>query len=77
MMREIYRKRVNSVVIVTHGVTIRCFVKRFMHLKVTDYDLMKNPGNMDIVTIKLKEGSEDSVGSISNKSWICEGLNWY
>ena len=77
MMREIYRKRTSSVVIVTHGVTIRCFVKRFMHLKVTDYDQMKNPENTDIVTIKLKGDFEGSVGSISNKAWICEGLKWY
>ena len=76
MMREIERKDINKVIIVTHGGTIRCFVMRFLHLTVNDYDKMKNPLNTDIIkiqpTTKAVEGSE-----ISNRGWTASGLRWY
>jgi len=51
MMRQIERKKANRVLIVTHASIIRCFVMRFMHLTVEQFDEMKNPENCDIVTI--------------------------
>ena len=34
MMRQVERKTAERVLIVTHGLTIRCFVMRFLHLSV-------------------------------------------
>ena len=51
MMRQIERKKAVRVLIVTHASIIRCFVTRFMHLKVEQHDEIKNPENCDIVTI--------------------------
>ena len=37
--------------VVTHGLTIRCFVMRFLHLRVEDFDRIDNPDNCDVVTL--------------------------
>ena len=51
MMRQIRRKEAKKVLIVTHGLTIRCFVMRFMHLTVEQFDEIINPKHCDIITI--------------------------
>jgi broad specificity phosphatase PhoE len=51
LMRQVQRKSAEHVVIVTHGLTIRCFVMRFLHLEVEEFDEMANPKNCDVVTI--------------------------
>jgi broad specificity phosphatase PhoE len=51
MMRQVERKRAKDVLIVTHGLTIRCFVMRFFHLTVEQFDSLGNPANCDAITI--------------------------
>ena len=51
MMRQIERKQASRVLIVTHGLTIRCFVMRFLHLSVEEFDALANPANCDVVTL--------------------------
>jgi broad specificity phosphatase PhoE len=51
MMRQVERKQAERVLIVTHGLTIRCFVMRFLHLSVEQFDALANPANCDIVTL--------------------------
>ena len=51
MMRGAQRRGAQRYLIVAHGMTIRCFVMRFMHLKVEQFVSMADPGNCDIVTI--------------------------
>jgi broad specificity phosphatase PhoE len=51
MMRQMRRKEAERVLIVTHGLTIRCFVMRYLHLTVEQFDSMANPSNCDVVTI--------------------------
>ena len=51
MMRQVERRQASRVLIVTHGLTIRCFVMRFLHLRVEDFDEMANPRNCDVVTL--------------------------
>ncbi len=51
LMRQSERKGTEQVLIVTHGLTIRCFVMRFLHLTVEQFDVMANPGNGEIVTL--------------------------
>jgi broad specificity phosphatase PhoE len=80
LMRQVERKcktqKKAKVLIVSHGITIRCFVMRFLHLTVEDFDIMENPGNCDVVTIgpkhALLEGSEDCV--FQSGRWAVAGL---
>jgi len=51
MMRQAERKQSSRVLIVTHGLTIRCFVMRFLHLSVEEFDALANPENCAIVTL--------------------------
>ena len=51
MMRQVERKSAERVLIVTHGLTVRCFVMRFMHLSVEEFDVLANPHNCDVITI--------------------------
>jgi len=72
MMRQAERKKADRVLIVTHGLTIRCFVMRFLHLSVEEFDALGNPNNCAIVTIAEK----DKLAScqFSSGSWGVEGL---
>lgn len=54
MMRQVERKKNHRILIVSHGITIRCFVMRFLHLSVEDYGSLDNPENCDIITITEK-----------------------
>lgn len=51
MMRQAERKEADRVLIVTHGLTIRCFVMRFLHLSVEQFDMLANPDNCAVVTL--------------------------
>ncbi|HEU4407179.1 MAG TPA: histidine phosphatase family protein [Polyangiaceae bacterium] len=51
MMRQVPRKLAQRVLVVTHGLTIRCFVMRFLHLTVEQFDDMANVPNCAIVTL--------------------------
>jgi len=51
MMRQVLRKEVEHVLIVTHGLALRCFVMRFLHLSVEQFETIRNPSNCDIVTL--------------------------
>lgn len=52
--RQMERKRKTRAVVVSHGITIRCFVMRWLHLSVEQYIQIKNPANCDIITITDK-----------------------
>jgi broad specificity phosphatase PhoE len=74
MMRQAERKQTDRILIVTHGLTIRCFVMRFLHLSVEDFDRMANPSNSDIVTIATTEMLEAPL--VVSGKWGVEGLRW-
>jgi broad specificity phosphatase PhoE len=42
-----------NVVIFSHGLTIRCFLMRFFHLSVEEYESMRNPKNCAIIQMAL------------------------
>ena len=52
--------------------TLRCFVTRFLHLTVEQFESIDNPNNCDIVTI----GKNDVINNpvFSNNSWGLEGI---
>lgn len=73
MMRQVARKTPDNVLIVTHGLAIRCFVMRFLHLSVEQFESLANPRNCEIITIDLKE---KLVGPMfTSGRWGVEGLH--
>lgn len=53
------------------GLTIRCFVMRFLHLSVEQFDAVANPDNANVVTIQHGE-QPDSM--FSTGKWSVAGL---
>jgi broad specificity phosphatase PhoE len=72
LMRQAERKQAERVLIITHGLTIRCFVMRFLHLTVEQFDRMANPANCDIITLGPKELVEES--AFCSGKWGVSGL---
>ena len=72
MMRQIERKKIDRVLIVTHGLTIRCFVMRFLHLSVEDFDSLANPANCAVIT--LADRTTLARPQFSSGTWGCEGI---
>ena len=73
MMRQVARKRLSRIVIVSHGLTIRCFIMRWMHLTVEQFNLLRNPKNCDIITITSKNSLK--IPQFVNGKYGVIGLN--
>src|SRR4051812_2706720 len=58
LMRQAERKKADRALVVTHSLTIRCFVMRFLHLSVEQFDAMHGPDNCEVVTLAPKEEIE-------------------
>jgi broad specificity phosphatase PhoE len=71
-MRQAQRKGIQGAVIVTHGMTIRCFVMRFLHLTVEQFDIMDNPANGAVITLGPKDQLQQPL-FVSGK-WGVSGL---
>lgn len=63
LMRQVERKRAERVLIVTHGLTIRCFAMRFLHLSVEEFDELANPDNCAIITL-------DDAAQLVSPGWV-------
>lgn len=72
IMRQSRRKGVRNVLIVTHGLTIRCFVMRFLHLTVDQFCTLANPRNCDVVT--LAHADALAAPQFRSGRWGVEGL---
>jgi broad specificity phosphatase PhoE len=72
LMRQAERKRKYRALVVTHSLTIRCFVMRFLHLTVEQFDLMASPANCDIVTLGPIGEIEQPV--FNSSRWAVGGL---
>jgi broad specificity phosphatase PhoE len=72
MMRQVERKNAGQVLIVTHGLTIRCFVMRFLHLTVETFDSLAAVENCHIVTLAPKETLTDCL--FTSGRWGVTGL---
>jgi broad specificity phosphatase PhoE len=72
MMRQIERKHAERVLIVTHGLTIRCFVMRFLHMTVEEFDILANPQNCDVVTLADADTLEEC--QFTSGRWGVSGL---
>lgn len=74
MVRQVRRKRVSKVLIVSHGMTLRCFVTRFLHLSVEDFERMHNPDNCDVITIARKDLLANP--QLFSGRWAAEGFSF-
>jgi broad specificity phosphatase PhoE len=72
LMRQVERKKTDRVLIVTHGLLIRCFAMRFLHLTVEEFDALANPGNCDVVTLGDRTAMQGPV--FTNGAWGVTGL---
>lgn len=72
LMRQVARKKVNYVAVVMHGLTMRCFVMRYLHLTVEQFDSLDNPANGDIITIGLT--AELTAPQFTSGKWGAEGV---
>lgn len=72
MMRNRERKHVEKILIVSHGMTIRCFVMRFLHLTVEQFENIRNPDNGSVVTIGPLAEIENPI--YKTKKWGVTGL---
>lgn len=61
LMRQAARKRAERALVVTHSLTIRCFVMRFLHLKVEDFDRMAGLENGAVVTLAHRDQLQSPV----------------
>jgi broad specificity phosphatase PhoE len=73
LMRQAERKKADRALIVTHGLAIRCFVMRFFHLTVEQFESMMNPKNCDVITIAARHAVSEPVFSTSR--WGVTGLS--
>jgi broad specificity phosphatase PhoE len=72
LMRQAERKQAERALVVTHGLTIRCFVMCFLHLTVAQFNQMSSPANCDIITLGPREVIKQPVFSTSR--WGVSGL---
>lgn len=72
MMRQVQRKKPREVIIVTHGLAMRCFVMRFMHLTVEQFESLANPLNCAAITIAPKAYIREAM-FVSGR-WAVEGI---
>jgi len=72
MMRQVERCHKTKILIVCHGMTLRCFVARYLHLTVEQFEDMHNPDNCEIATITFKDQIENPV--FENGRWAVEGI---
>ncbi len=69
LMRQVERRAASRVLIVTHGLAMRCFVMRFMRMTVEDFERMRNPHNGDVITLSPRAGAA--------RGWDVDGVRWY
>jgi broad specificity phosphatase PhoE len=70
--RQVARKKANRIVIVSHGLTIRCFIMRWFHLTIQQFESMRNPGNCDIVTIASRD--QIAFPKFVSGKWAVKGI---
>ena len=73
LMRQVERKAAERVLIVTHGLTLRCFVMRYLHLTIEQFDELANPDNCDIVTVADRSTLKDPL--FTTGRWGVTGLS--
>ena len=74
-VRSLQKTESQTAVIVTHGLALRVFVMRFLHLTVEQFDQIANPNNADIITIT--DWKSLKAPMFTSGRWGVEGLRQY
>jgi broad specificity phosphatase PhoE len=74
-IRSVRKTESQKALIVTHGLALRVFVMRFLHLTVEQFDQMANPHNADIVTLAPADALEDCL--FTSGQWGVAGLQQF
>ena len=75
-MRQVERRNTQRVLIVSHGLTARLFVMRFMHLTVAEFETLANLQNCDVVTISNKIEDLGAPIDFARGQWGVHGLRF-
>ncbi len=71
-VRSLQKTQSKQAVIITHGLALRVFVMRFLHLTVEQFDQMANPNNADIITVT--DWKSLKAPMFTSGRWGVEGL---
>ena len=74
-VRSLQKTKSKQAVIVTHGLALRVFVMRFLHLTVEQFDQIANPKNADIITVT--DWKNLKAPMFTSGRWGVEGLRKY
>ncbi len=74
-LRSIEKTQSKQALLITHGLALRVFVMRFLHLRVEQFDRIANPHNADIITLAPWETLQAS--QFTSERWGVEGLRQY
>jgi broad specificity phosphatase PhoE len=74
LMRQMDRKQKSKALIVSHGMTIRCFAMRFMYLDYETFETIDNPSNCDLIRICPRDAIKDPM--FVNGRWALDGLRF-
>ncbi|MGK7920212.1 MAG: histidine phosphatase family protein [Trichodesmium sp.] len=74
-VRSLQKTQSKQAVIITHGLALRVFVMRFLHLTVEQFDQIANPNNADIVTVT--DWKSLKAPMFTSGRWGVEGLRKY
>lgn len=78
LMRQVERKAATRVLVVTHGLALRCFVMRFLHLTVAEFESLQNPANGAVVTLAPPDLLEALPGpKLVRRRFGVAGLTFY
>lgn len=72
LYRHVEKTGKSRAVIISHGMTIRCFVMRFLNLSVEDFGRMRNPPNGAVIRIAAASAIAEPV--FANPHWAVSGL---
>lgn len=74
-VRSLQKTRSKQALLISHGLALRVFVMRFLHLSVEQFDTIANPCNADIITIAPRETLQ--APQFIRGRWGVEGLRQF
>ena len=74
-VRSVLKSKSRQALIITHGLALRVFIMRFLHLTVEQFDQIANPNNADIITVTDWKNLQAPM--FTSGRWGVEGLREY
>ncbi len=72
------RENCKHVLIVSHGLTMRCFLMRFLHLSVEQFEDLANPPNCGVIQLIKSPTDKDGFERLNGGRWLVggNGFGW-